>query len=495
MTPRREIRGAGLPTVAVVGRPNVGKSTLVNRLVGRRDAIVEAKPGVTRDRTSHVVEWGRRRLALIDTGGWTPGWARARDAGQRGSGSGGRGSGGRGSGGREHPPDPLADAISASAEVATQAADLVLLVVDATVGITEEDAAAADWLRAAGLPVLLVGNKADGLGKPSQPHAELAALYALGLGEPLAVSALHGRGSGDLLDVIVERLGADGAFERAQPPADEVPGVSLIGRPNVGKSSLFNRLLGEQRTIVDARPGTTRDSVDTIVEVEDGRAYRFVDTAGLRRKLRKGEPTEYYSSVRTIQALHASSVALLVVDAAEEVGEQEQKLARQILDAGRALVVVLNKWDLVDEDRRGWIERELDRLLHFVGWAPLVRTSAATGRGIDRLLPAVDAVLAQWTQRVPTARLNEWLSEATAATAPPLHDGRPVRLRYATQVAVGPPTFRIFTTGELSPGYLRYLERRLRETFGFMGSPINLGVRQRTRWEDREKGSRRAGSR
>ncbi len=483
MTQRRGVRDTGLPTVAVVGRPNVGKSTLVNRLVGRRDAIVEAKPGVTRDRTSHVAEWDRYRLALVDTGGWTPGWARGRNLAQRGSGPHGRRA--------DDAPDPLADAISASAEEATHTADLVLLVVDATVGITEEDAAAADWLRAAGLPVLLVANKADGLGKPNQPHAELAALYALGLGEPVAVSALHGRGSGDLLDVIVERLGAGGAFERTQPPADEVAGVALIGRPNVGKSSLFNRLLGEQRTIVDARPGTTRDSVDTIVELDDGRAYRFVDTAGLRRKLRKGEPTEYYSSVRTVQALHAASVALLVVDASQEVGEQEQKLARQILDAGRALVVVLNKWDLVDEDRRGWIERELDRLLHFVGWAPLVRTSATTGRGIDRLLPSVDAVLAQWTQRVPTARLNEWLSDATAATAPPLHDGRAVRLRYATQVAVGPPTFRIFTTGELSPGYLRYLERRLRETFGFMGSPVNLGVRLRTRWEDRAKGSGR----
>ncbi len=483
---QRTVRGSGLPTVAIVGRPNVGKSTLVNRLVGRRDAIVEEKPGVTRDRTSHVAEWGRHHLALVDTGGWTPGWARGGDAGRRGRAAGGRGATGNG----DDAPDPLADAISASAETATQAADLVLLVVDATVGITEEDAAAADWLRAAGLPVLLVANKADGLGRPSQPHADLAQLYALGLGEPLAVSALHGRGSGDLLDVIVARLGADGAFKRAQPPADESPGVALIGRPNVGKSSLFNRLLGEQRTIVDARPGTTRDSVDTIVELEDGRAYRFVDTAGLRRKLRKGEPTEYYSSVRTVQALHAASVALLVVDASQEVGEQEQKLARQILDAGRALVVVLNKWDLVDEDRRGWIERELDRLLHFVGWAPLVRTSAATGRGIDRLLPTVDAVLTQWAQRVPTARLNEWLSDATAATAPPLHDGRPVRLRYATQVAVGPPTFRIFTTGELSPGYLRYLERRLRETFGFMGSPIDLGFRLRTRWEDRERGPR-----
>ena len=455
----RTIRDAGLPTVAIVGRPNVGKSTLVNRLIGRRDAIVEAKPGVTRDRTSHVAEWRGRRLTVVDTGGWTPGWARTAAS--------------------------YDDAVSAQAERATREADLVVFVVDVTVGVTEEDAAAADWLRSGRSPVLLVANKVDTRGFES----ELAELYRLGLGDPVAVSAQHGRGSGDLLDEMFDALKAAGAFDRAeQAPTDDVPGVALIGRPNVGKSSLFNRLLGEERTIVDDRPGTTRDAVDTVVEVEGGSTYRFVDTAGLRRKLRKGEATEYYSSVRTIQALETAAVAVLVIDASQEIGEQEQKLARQILDAGRAMVMVLNKWDLTDEERRDWINRERDRLLHFIAWAPLVRTSAKTGRGLDKLLPMVDRVLEEWVKRIPTAELNEWLADTVAATAPPMQAGRNVRIRYATQVAVGPPTFRVFSTGPLSPGYLRYLERRLRETFGFAGTPLDVGFRVRTRWEDRPGG-------
>ena len=455
MTTRR-IRQPGLPAVAIVGRPNVGKSTLVNRLVGRRDAIVQEKPGVTRDRTTHVAEWRGRRISVVDTGGWTPGWAR-----------------------NEASYD---DAVSAQAERATSEADLIVFVVDVTVGVTEEDGAAADWLRALRAPVLLVANKVDRTGF----EPELAELYSLGLGDPIPVSAQHGRGSGDLLDDIIDALKQSGAFESAQhDPDDDIPGVALIGRPNVGKSSLFNRLLGEERTIVDDRPGTTRDAVDTVVELEDGSAYRFVDTAGLRRKFRSGDSTEYYSTVRTVQALEAASVALLVIDAGEEIGEQEQKLARQILDAGRAVVLVLNKWDLTDEYRRERVERELDRLLHFVSWAPLVRTSAASGRGVDKLLPQVDLVLEEWLRRIPTSELTDWRSDAVAATPPPLHLGRNVRIRYATQVAVGPPRFKVFTTAELSPGYLRYLERRLREAFGFQGTPLDVGFRVRTRWEDR----------
>ena len=454
------VREGGLPVVAIVGRPNVGKSTLVNRLIGRRDAIVEEKPGVTRDRTTHVAEWRGRQITVVDTGGWTPGWARSEAS--------------------------YDDAVSAQAERATSEADVIVFVVDVTVGVTEEDAAAADWLRNLRAPVLLVANKVDTRGFES----ELAELYRLGLGDPIPVSAQHGRGSGDLLDDVLEALKSSGAFERAAAHSEEdIPGVALIGRPNVGKSSLFNRLLGEERTIVDNRPGTTRDAVDTVVEVEGRGAYRFVDTAGLRRKLRKGEPTEYYSSVRTMQALETASVALFVIDAGEEIGEQEQKLARQILDAGRALVVVLNKWDLTDEDRREWVDRERDRLLHFISWAPLVRTSAKTGRGVDKLLPMVDLVLDEWLKRIPTAALNEWLADAVAATAPPMQAGRNVRIRYVTQVAVGPPTFRVFTTGQISPGYLRYLERRLREAFGFSGTPIDIGYRVRARWEDRDSGT------
>ena len=462
----RRIRESGLPTVAIVGRPNVGKSTLVNRLVGRRDAIVEEKPGVTRDRTAHVAEWRGMKVSVVDTGGWTPGWARSEGS--------------------------YDDAVSAQAERATSEADLVVFVVDVTVGITEEDAAAADWLRALRAPVLLVANKVDRTGF----EPELAELYALGLGEPIPVSAQHGRGSGDLLDDIIDALRTSNAFERASQHVEEdIPGVALIGRPNVGKSSLFNRLLGEERTIVDDRPGTTRDAVDTVVELEDGSAYRFVDTAGLRRKFRSGGATEYYSTVRTVQALDAASVALLVVDAGQEIGEQEQKLARQILDAGRAVVLVLNKWDLTDEYRRERIERERDRLLHFISWAPMVRTSATTGRGLDKLLPQVDLVLEEWLRRIPTSALNDWLSEAVAATPPPMHLGRNVRIRYVTQVAVGPPRFRVFTTAELSPGYLRYLERRLREAFGFTGTPLDVGFRVRTRWEERETGKRAPGKR
>ena len=461
----RAVREVGLPTVAVVGRPNVGKSTLVNRLTGRREAIVEEKPGVTRDRTVHVAEWRGRDIAVVDTGGWTPGWARSEAS--------------------------YDDAVSAQAELATRSADVILFVVDATVGVTEEDAAAADWLRASDVPVLLVANKVDNLGRPNQPEAELAELYALGVGDPLPVSAQHGRGSGDLLDAIFDSLRAAGAFDRPQEDAaDDVPGVALIGRPNVGKSSLFNRLLGQERTIVDDRPGTTRDAVDTVIELPDGRAYRFVDTAGLRRRarLRHGEPTEYYSSVRTVEALENASVAALVIDAEEEIGEQEQKLARQIVDSGRALVVVLNKWDLVDEYRRGWIEREMDRLLAFIAWAPLVRTSAKTGRGLDKLLPAIDAALEEWHRRIPTAALNDWLTDTVTAHAPPMHAGRAVRLRYMTQVAVAPPRFRVFTTGDLSAGYLRSLERRLRDVFGFSGTPLDVAYRVRTRWDERGAG-------
>ncbi len=452
---RRRVRPHGGATVAVVGRPNVGKSTLVNRFAGRRDAIVEEKPGVTRDRTTHRVEWRGRHFTVVDTGGWTPGYDRD--------------------------TDPLQAAISAQAEQATVGADLVLFVVDGTVGVTEEDGAAADWLRATGVPVLLVANKAD----TREVEQSLAELYRLGLGDPLPVSALHGRASGDLLDSVDAALRRGGAFDRPAAPADDVPGVALIGRPNVGKSSLFNRLLGEERVIVDDRPGTTRDAVDTVIETTGGKVYRFVDTAGLRKHARRGQATEYYSTVRTAQALDGVAVALLVVDAGEAVGEQEQRLARQILDAGRGLVLVLNKWDVVDEDRRTELERERDRLLHWVSWAPLVRTSATTGRGVTRLLPAVDAVLAEWTKRIPTARLNAWLADATAATPPPLHLGRTVKLRYAAQVAVGPPTFRVFSTGEVPAGYVRYLERRLREEFGFQGAPLDVAVRVRTRWEDR----------
>lgn len=451
----------GGPTVVIVGRPNVGKSTLVNRLTGRRDAIVQERPGVTRDRTSHQAQWRGESFDLIDTGGWTPGWSGERD--------------------------PIDIAVAAAAELATESADVVLFVIDVTVGVTEEDAAIAGWLRSAGAPVLLVANKADQPGNPAQMRADLADLYRLGLGDPFAVSALHGRGSGDLLDVILDRLRSSGAMNRPADPLPDVPGVALIGRPNVGKSSLFNRLLGSERVLVDDRPGTTRDAVDSLVTFagHDPRTYRFIDTAGLRRKKSKNDTTEYYSTVRTVQALDAAALALLVVDASEPIGEQEQKLARQILDAGRAVVLILNKWDLVDEDRRERISIERDRLLNFLDFAPLVRVSALTARGLTRLPDQMDIALAQWSRRIPTAALNEWLARVTSAQSPPMVAGRSVRVRYITQVATGPPTFRVFTTADLEPAYLRFMERRLREEFGFDGTPLHLGVRVRARWDER----------
>jgi GTP-binding protein len=446
-------RGAEAPpiVVAVVGRPNVGKSTLVNRLIGRRAAITQERPGVTRDRTEHDTVWSGRALTVVDTGGWT----------------------GVGVDGSDH----LSGAVTTQAEVASTAADVILFVVDVTVGITDDDAMVARWLRTADAPVLLVANKADELGNAAVLQAQLAELHGLGMGEPLPVSALHGRGSGDLLDAVLARV-ADADVPVRTRPADEI-GVVLLGRPNVGKSSLFNRLLGEPRVIVDERPGTTRDTVDSVLRLRGGGTYRFIDTAGLRRKGRRGDDTEYYSRMRTVDALHRATVALLVVDAAQPVGEQEQRLARQAIDAGRGLVLLLNKWDLVDDERREQLDRELDRLLAFTSFAPVLRTSAHTGRGLKTLGPVIDQVHVQWSRRVQTAELNRWLGDAVAATAPPMMRGRTVRLRYATQVEVGPPTFRVFSNARVPASYVRYLERSLREAYGFIGTPLRIGIRVR----------------
>jgi GTP-binding protein len=400
--------------------------------------------------------WSGRSLTIVDTGGWT----------------------GVGIDG----PDHLSAAVTTQAEAASADADVILFVVDLTVGITDDDAMVARWLRTAQVPVLLVANKADELGNAAVLQSQLAELYGLGMGDPFPVSALHGRGSGDLLDEVLARL--DGAqVPVRERPTDEIA-VVLLGRPNVGKSSLFNRLAGEPRVIVDERPGTTRDAVDSVLHLRGGGTYRFIDTAGLRRRGRRGDDTEYYSRMRTVGALHRAQVALLVVDASEPVGEQEQRLARQVIDAGRGLVMVLNKWDLTDEDRRERLDRELDRLLGFTAFAPLLRTSAHTGRGLKTLGAVVDQAHAEWSRRIPTARLNRWLIEAVAATAPPMARGRTVRLRYATQVEVGPPTFRVFSNAQVPASYVRYLERSLRDTYGFIGTPLRVGVRVR---EDRRR--------
>jgi GTP-binding protein len=432
-----------VPLVAVVGRPNVGKSTLVNRILGRREAVVENTPGVTRDRVTYDANWSGRRFTLIDTGGWEP------DA------------------------QGLAAQVAAQAELAAATADVVLFVVDATVGLTDADEAVTRVLRRSGKPVILVANKVDN----EAAEAEAASLWALGLGEPHPVSAIHGRGSGDLLDALLDAL-PTAPRETFTASAGGPRRVALLGRPNVGKSSLLNRLAGSARVVVDAVAGTTRDPVDELVEL-GGRTWRFVDTAGIRRRAHHVEGADFYASLRTQAALDKAEVAVVLIDASQPVAEQDQRILTMVVDAGRALVIAFNKWDLVDEDRREELAREIDRELARVQWAPRVNVSARTGRHVDRLVPAIDTALAGWETRVPTAQLNSFLAEVTAMTPPPARGGRSPRILFATQADIRPPRFVLFTTGFLEAGYRRFLERRLREEFGFAGTPISMSVRVR----------------
>jgi GTPase len=439
-------RDAGpLPVVAVVGRPNVGKSTLVNRILGRREAVVEDVPGVTRDRVAYDASWSGRRFTLVDTGGWDP------------------------------EAEGVAARISAQAEIAAAAADVVVFVVDSTVGVTDADESVVRVLRRAGKPVVLAANKVDGA--TGEPDA--AALWTIGLGEPHPVSALHGRGSGDLLDAVLEALPAapDEAFDIAR---DEPRRVALVGKPNVGKSSLLNRLAGEDRVVVDTVPGTTVDPVDEMITL-GGRTWRFVDTAGIRRRVREASGAEYFASLRTAAALDRAEVAVVLVDASEPLSEQDLRIVSMVVDAGRALVLAYNKWDLVDEDRRHMLDREIDRQLVRVTWAPRVNVSARTGRHADRLVPAIDTALAGWETRVPTARLNTFLGHLVAAHPHPLRGGRQPRILFATQAGTRPPRFVLFTTGFLEASYRRFIERRLREEFGFAGTPVEISVRVRER--------------
>jgi GTP-binding protein len=431
------------PVVAVVGRPNVGKSTMVNRILGRREAVVEDVPGVTRDRVAYDANWAGRRFVLLDTGGWQ------RDA------------------------QGMAGRIAEQAELAVAAADVVLLVVDATVGVTDVDEAVARVLQRAGKPVVVAANKVD----DTKAEAEVAQLWALGLGDPLPVSALHGRGSGDLLDALVARLPETAAAEET----DRGPRrVALVGRPNVGKSSLLNRLVGEERALVDPVAGTTRDPVDSLVQL-GGRTWRFVDTAGLRRKVREAKGAEYYSSLRTAAAIDAAEVAIVLLDASEPISEQDQRVISMVVEAGRALVIAFNKWDLVDEDRRLQLEKEIDRELRRLPWAARVNVSALTGRSVQRLSPALDEALAGWETRVPTAELNAFMGDLIAATPPPVRGGKQPRVLFATQPGVAPPRFVLFTTGPLEASYRRFVERMLRERYGFPGTPIDLAVKSRER--------------
>jgi GTPase len=432
------------PVLAVVGRPNVGKSTLVNRILGRREAVVQDVPGVTRDRVAYDALWNGRRFTVVDTGGWQP------DA--------------RG----------LQAAVAAQAELAMRTADAVLLVVDATVGATQAEEAVARVLRRSPTPVVLAATKVD----DERAVADTAALWTLGLGEPHPVSGLHGRGTGDLLDAILAVLPSaprEGATRAAGPRR-----VALVGKPNVGKSSLLNRLAGEQRSVVHEVAGTTVDPVDSLLEL-DGETWRFVDTAGLRKRVRTASGTEYFASLRTRAAIEAAEVVVALIDASEPITEQDQRVITSVIECGRALVLAFNKWDLVDDDRRRELTRELDRDLARVSWAERVNVSARTGRSVGKLAPLLRTALESWDRRVPTGQLNAWLSEVVAATPPPVRGGRAPKVLFATQAGTRPPTFVLFTTGFLEAGYRRFLERRLRETFGFTGSPVRISVRVRER--------------
>jgi GTP-binding protein len=430
------------PVLAVVGRPNVGKSTLVNRILGRREAVVQDKPGVTRDRVAYDALWNGRRFTVVDTGGWDP------------------------------QADGLQASVTAQAELAMRTADAVLLVVDASVGATTTDEAAARVLRRAAMPVLLVANKVD----DDRLLADTAALWSLGLGEPHAVSALHGRSSGDLLDAVLHALPETPreSFGVTRGPRR----VALVGKPNVGKSSLLNRLSGEERAVVDAVAGTTVDPVDSLVELDD-EVWRFVDTAGLRKRVKTASGMEYYASLRTRAAIEASEVAIVLLDASEPISEQDLRVLTMVVDAGRACVLAFNKWDLVDEDRRNQLTRELDRGLVRVPWAEKINVSALTGRSVRKLAPALRTALTSWDQRVPTGQLNAWLTDLISATPPPVRSGKQPKVLFATQATTRPPTLVLFTTGFLEAGYRRFIERRFREQFGFAGTPIRLSVRVR----------------
>ena len=433
-----------LPVLAIVGRPNVGKSALVNRILGRREAVVEDTPGVTRDRVSYRSEWNGRAFTVVDTGGWEPD-AKGIDA-----------------------------SVAAQAEVAIDLADAVLFVVDAVVGATATDERVVPMLRQSRKPVFLAANKVD----DARQEPEAAALWSLGLGEPHPVSAVHGRGVADLLDLVLEALPEESAVAKR-----EIGGprrVAILGRPNVGKSSLLNKTAGEERVVVNELAGTTRDPVDQQVEL-GGRTWTFVDTAGIRRRVHLAQGADFYASLRTSTALEKAEVAIVVLDVSEPISEQDVRIIDLVLESGRALVLAFNKWDLLDDDRRRYLEREIEQDLAHVSWAPRVNISARTGRHLEKLVPALETALASWDTRIPTGRFNAFLSELVAAHPHPVRGGRQPRILFGTQAATRPPTFVLFTTGFLDPGYRRYIQRRLRELFGFEGTPIVVNMRVRER--------------
>ena len=431
-----------LPVLAIVGRPNVGKSALVNRILGRREAVVEDKPGVTRDRVSYKAEWAGRKFTLVDTGGWEPN-ARGIDK-----------------------------SVAEQAEIAIELADAVLFVVDATVGATSTDERVVKLLRASGKPVVLAGNKID----DAFQEPEIAALWSLGLGEPLPVSALHGRGVADMLDAalaVLPKVSGVAQMEVGGPRR-----VALIGRPNVGKSSLLNKAVGSERAVVNELAGTTRDPIDEQVTIA-GQVWRFVDTAGIRRKKHLAQGADFYASLRTLAALERAEVAVVLFDVTQPISEADIRIVDMALESGRALVLAFNKWDELDDERRRYQEREIETQLAHVAWAPRVNISAKTGRHIEKLVPALEVALDSWDTRIPTGKFNAFLQELSMEFPHPVRGGKQPRILFATQAAIRPPKFVLFTTGFLDEGYRRFIQRRLRETYGFEGSPIEIGMRVR----------------
>lgn len=433
-----------LPVLAIVGRPNVGKSALVNRILGRREAVVEDVPGVTRDRVAYKAEWNDRKFTLVDTGGWEPD-ARGIDL-----------------------------SVAQQAEIAVELADAVLFVVDAMVGATATDERVVRMLRATKKPVILVANKVD----DARHESEAAALWSLGLDQPWPVSALHGRGVADLLDKVLTILPKISAVAKT-----EIGGprrVAIIGRPNVGKSSLLNKTAGEERVVVNELAGTTRDPIDEQVEL-GGKVWRFVDTAGIRRRQHMAQGADFYASLRTAAALEKAEVAVVVLDVTEPISEQDIRIIDMVLESGRSLVLAFNKWDLLEDDRRRYLEREIDQDLAHVAWAPRVNISARTGRHLEKLVPALELALESWDTRVPTGKFNAFLAELAAAHPHPVRGGRQPRILFGTQASTRPPTFVVFTTQFLDPQYRRFITRRLREVWGFEGSPIEIQMRVRER--------------
>ena len=423
----------------------MGKSTLVNRIVGRRAAVVQEKPGVTRDRREFPAEWNGRSFTVVDTGGW-----------QQGTDS------------------DLTEDICAQAEAAISAADLIVFVIDTQGDITSDDAAVAHLLRPEADRVLVAANKADN----DALWRESAAFARLGLGDPLPVSAIHGQGVADLLDVLVERLPAAAGGEAA---ADAVPEVAVIGRPNVGKSTLLNRLVGEERVVVSAVPGTTRDPIDVMIELGD-RVYKLIDTAGMRRKPKMSEDVEFFSVLRARGVLKRAHVALLLVDALDGVTHQDQRIAELAAGSGASLVILLNKWDAADLEQRERTTVEVGAKLGFAGWAPVLRVSALTGARMHRLGPALETVLENRYRRIPTARLNRLITELAAEHPPPVRKGRRPRIMFASQSRSAPPTIALFVRGGmLDSTYLRYLERRIRRAYDFTGTPVRMVVRRGSR--------------